>query len=206
MESPPEELASEQPPPAENEVYYPRDSTDATEVFDTLRQWFPSELALEILEQAGYWLRSRVTRRDSISYTEFSCRGHPPYLTAEPIQGERGPVREIRFSIHSHDQGWSDHGEDHGTFRNSWTWFDLRVHRLEDGEVSSDDHLVRLATNAHARSETLQHEIVYRSDRDDWVPRLQSGDRLCIVPQARFPGWRNYVEAASIEIYTAPAL
>lgn len=201
MDSPLEEVVSDQP---SAEVYYPRDSTDATEVFDTLRQWLPSELALEILEQAGYWLRARVTRGDSTSYTEGNCHDRPPYLTSEPIQ-EHAPVREIRISIHSHDQGWSDHHEDHGTFRNSWTWFDLRVNRPQGDEVS-DDEIVRLATNPHARSEPFHHELLYRGDRDDWVLRLQPGDLLCIVPRARFPGWRNYVEGASMEIYTTPVL
>lgn len=185
------------------DIYYPRDSTDATEAFDTLRQWLPSELALEILEQARYWLQARVTRKDRIIYDERACRDRTPYLTSEPIQGDRFPVREIRLAIHGHDQGWSDHHEDHGTFRNSWTWFDLAI-RWSGEDVS--DETIRLATNPHARSDTFLHEILYRCDRDSWVQRLQPGDQLWVLPRARFPGWRNFVEDASIEIYTAPVL
>ena len=190
------------PPPAE--VYYPRDSTDATLVFDTLRQWLPSELALQILEQARYWLQARIARKDSVSYDEADCHDRIPYLTSEPVQGDRFPVREIQLSIHSHDQGWSDHYEDHGTFQNSWTWFDLGIRRSDGGDAS--DEIIRLATNAHARWETFHHELLYRSDRDSWVRGLQPGDQLRIIPRARFPGWENFVEGASIVIYTAAGL
>ncbi|KAJ5173387.1 hypothetical protein N7492_005980 [Penicillium capsulatum] len=192
------------PDPSLSSDYYPRDSTDATEVFDTLRQWLPSELALAILDQAEYWLLSQTRGNNRMSYDEDDCRDRTPYLTSEAISGERCPVRKIRITVESHDQGWSDHHEDHGTFRNSWTWFELDSHRLDGEDVS--EAIVRLATNVHARSDSMLHERIYRSDGDEWVQRLQPGDQLAIVPRARFPGWTNYVEEASIEIYTVPVL
>ncbi|KAJ5194327.1 hypothetical protein N7491_001664 [Penicillium cf. griseofulvum] len=191
-------------------TYYPRNSADALESFNILRQKLPSELVLDILEFGEYWVLSAVYREDSMDYTENDCRDRTPYLTSEPIQGERFPVQEIRINIWSHDQGWSSYREDHGTYRNSWTWFDLDIERpLGRNDISKNEDLrdLRLATNVHARREPTHHRITYQRDQKlPWMQNLQAGDRISIVPRARFPGWKNTVQKASIEIYTAPVL
>ncbi|KAJ6124323.1 hypothetical protein N7471_011640 [Penicillium samsonianum] len=190
-----------------NKIYYPRHSADAVESFNTLRQKLPSELVLEILEFAEYWVLSTVHREDSVDYTESDCRDRTPYLTSEPIQGERFPVREIRINIWSHDQGWSSYREDHGTFRNSWTWFDLAIERPPGRDDISKDENLRLATNVHAGRAAMHHRIMFHRDQKlRWMQNLQAGDRILIVPRALFPGWRNTVEKASIEVYTSPVL
>ncbi|KAJ5824915.1 hypothetical protein N7447_007255 [Penicillium robsamsonii] len=191
----------------EYNTYYPRKSADAVESFNILRQKLPSELVLEILEFAEYWVLSAVYREDSMDYTEDDCRDRIPYLTSEPIQGERFPVQEIRIDIWSHDQGWSSYREDHGSFRNSWTWFDLGIERPPGRDDISKDENLRLATNVHAKRETACHRITYQRDQKlHWMQNLQGGDRISIIPRARFPGWRNTVKRASIEIYTTPVL
>ncbi|CAI7568635.1 unnamed protein product [Penicillium palitans] len=182
----------------ENQMYYPRHSADAVESFNILRQKLPSELVLQILESA---------EEDTQDYNENDCRDRIPYLTSEPIQGERFPVQEIKINIWSHDQGWSSYREDHGTFRNSWTWFDLGIERPPGRDDISKDEDLRLATNVHAEREAMNHQITYRRDQKlRWMENLQPGDRISIVPRARFPGWRNTVEKASIEVYTSPVL
>ncbi|KAJ6179768.1 hypothetical protein N7519_010229 [Penicillium mononematosum] len=193
--------------PEENPMYYPRNSADAVESFNILRQKLPSELVLDVLEFAEYWVLSAVHREDRMEYTERDCHDRTPYLTSEPIQGERFPVREIRINIWSHDQGWSSYREDHGTFRNSWTWFELGIERPPGRDDTSKDEDLRLATNVHAGRETMHHRIMYNGDQKPrWMQYLQPGDRISIVPRARFPGWRNTVEKASIEVYTSPVL
>ncbi|KAJ5372961.1 hypothetical protein N7517_004967 [Penicillium concentricum] len=188
-------------------TYYPRNSADAVESFNILRQKLPSELVLEILEFAEYWVISAVYREDSMDYTENDCRDRTPYLTSEPIQGERFPVQEIRINIWSHDQGWSSYREDHGSFRNSWTWFDLDIERPSGRDDISKNEDLRLATNVHAKREATCHRITYQRDQElRWMQNLQAGDRISIIPRARFPGWRNTVQKASIEIYTTPVL
>ncbi|KGO37087.1 hypothetical protein PEX1_043940 [Penicillium expansum] len=190
-----------------NQMHYPRHSADAVESFNILRQKLPSELVLDILEFAEYWVLSTVYREDSMEYNEADCRDRTPYLTSEPIQGERFPVQEVRINILSHDQGWSSYREDHGTFRNSWTWFDLGIERSPGRDDISTDEDLRLATNVHAGREAMNHQITYRRDQKlRWMQNLQAGDRISIVPRARFPGWRNTVEKASIEVYTSPVL
>ncbi|KAJ9489459.1 hypothetical protein VN97_g3825 [Penicillium thymicola] len=197
-------------PPAsneENQVYYPRHSADAAESFNILRQKLPSELVLEILGFAEYWLLSAAHREDTVVYSENDCRHRIPYLTSKLIQGERFPVQEIKINIWSHDQGWSSYREDHGTFRNSWTWFELGIERPPGRDDISKDENLRLATNVHAGREAMNHQITYsRNQKLHWMENLQAGDLISIVPRARFPGWRNTVEKASIEVYTSPVL
>ncbi|KAI1379943.1 hypothetical protein F4677DRAFT_408083 [Hypoxylon crocopeplum] len=41
------------------------------------------------------------------------------------------PFRKVVFDIVSCDQGYSSHREDHGTYRNSWTWFDAGLERFD---------------------------------------------------------------------------
>ncbi|KAB8201648.1 hypothetical protein BDV34DRAFT_202268 [Aspergillus parasiticus] len=186
-------------------VHYPRHADDAISVFNILKQWFPSELVLEMLEYAEYWLRCRVSRADEMQYAESDCYGQPPYLTSAPIQGERSPVKKIRVTIWSHDQGWSSYPQDHGSFNNSWTWFDLKITRPVGRDDISKDANLRLATNVHASEDTMCHEIIYRSNQNlQWVQNLQPDDRVSIIPRALFPGWTNFVEKACIDIYTTP--
>ncbi|KAJ5381590.1 uncharacterized protein N7496_004018 [Penicillium cataractarum] len=186
-------------------IHYPRDSEDAFEALQVLKRKLPAELVLEILHYAEYWVHSQVSREQALSYGENDCRNRTPYLISDPIQGGRSPVREIRMEIWSHDQGWSSYSEDHGTYRNSWTWFDLGIERAIEREDVSEDLGVRLATNMHASRVTQNHQLVYRAEDDlPWMQSLQAEDRVSIIPRALFPGWQNFVEKASIEIYTDP--
>ncbi|KAJ6087795.1 hypothetical protein N7467_006709 [Penicillium canescens] len=191
----------------QDDPYYPRHSEDAIAVLNILRRRLPSELVLEVLEYAQYWVRSGVYRTDKLGFTENDCREGTPYLTSEAIQGDRFPVREIKIDIWSHDQGWSSYREDYGTYRNSWTWFDLGITRPPGRDDIAQGEDLRLVTNIHASKDAKHHQIVYRSDQNlRWMKNLQAGDRISIIPRARFPGWKNFVDEASIEIYTDPVL
>lgn len=185
----------------QNHVHYPRDQEDFYEVLNILRQRLPSELVLEVLGYAQYWVPSHVSISKEVVYREDDCRDRPLYLISDPIQGERARVGEIRVEISSHDQGWSSYPEDRGTLRNSWTWFDLGIERSPDREKIPDCR--KIATNLHATSKTNRHRIVFRTDEDlPGMSLLRSGDCISIIPRALFPGWSNHVESASIEIYT----
>ncbi|KAJ5906812.1 uncharacterized protein N7473_003728 [Penicillium subrubescens] len=186
-------------------IHYPRDSEDGFEALRILQKKLPAELALQILDCAQYWVLSQVSMERAISYQEHDCRDRAPYLVSDPIQGGRSPVREIRIDIWSHDQGWSSYTEDHGTYRNSWTWFEMGIIRAPGTEGVSEDFNIRLATNMHASRVTQNHQKVYRADDDlPWMRSLQAGDRISIIPRALYPGWQNFVEKAFIEIYTDP--
>ncbi|KAJ5754151.1 uncharacterized protein N7511_008304 [Penicillium nucicola] len=191
----------------QDETYYPRHAEDAVAALNILRQRLPSELVLEVLEHAQYWIRSKVYRNDKLAFTEFDCKERPSYLTSRRIQGDRFPVREIRIDIWSHDQGWSSYREDYGSYRNSWTWFELGIQRPDGRHDLCQGEDLRLMTNIHASKDTKHHEIIYRDDQDlQWLRGLQAGDRVAIIPLAKYPGWTNFVDKACIEIYTNPIL
>lgn len=189
-------------------IRYPRDSDDAFNALRILKQRLPTELVLKILNYAQYWILSQASREHMCVYTERDCRDRTPYLISEPIPPDgRSPIREIRIDIWSHDQGWSSYHEDHGTYRNSWTWFELGIERPSERSIEDDtkDLDVRLATNLHARGVSQHHQVVYcAEDNLPWMRNLRAGDRISIIPRALYPGWQNFVEKASIEIYTDP--
>lgn len=188
-------------------IHYPRHSEDGLQALRILQKKLPAELALQILDYAQYWVLSQVSSDRTARYTESDCRDRAPYLVSDPIQGGRSPVREIRIEIWSHDQGWSSYTEDHGTYRNSWTWFELGIIRAPGREGVSEDLDVRLATNMHASRVTQHHQLVYRAEDDlPWMRSLQAGDQISIIPRALYPGWQNFVEKAFIEMYADPLI
>jgi hypothetical protein len=188
-------------------IHYPRDSDDAFEALRILKQRLPPELVLQILDFAQYWVLSQASREHMCIYAERDCRDRNPYVISEPVPDGRSPIRKIHIDIWSHDQGWSSYREDHGTYRNSWTWFDLGIERPPEREEEDEfkDLDVRLATNMHASDVSQHHRVVYRAeDNLPWMRNLRAGDRISIIPRALYPGWKNFVEKASIEIYTDP--
>jgi hypothetical protein len=117
-----------------------------------------------------------------------------PYLTSEPIpNGKR--LKKVVITVVSKDQGWSGYQDDHGTYRNSHTWFELSV-----GQPSDKGFVERwrgkVVKNLHAHDEFKQH-VIEISDRELYE-KAKSGDVLTVWAHARFQGWRNTVKKATI--------
>ncbi|KAJ5332592.1 hypothetical protein MYU51_018919 [Penicillium brevicompactum] len=185
--------------------HHPMNLAEAVETYNVLRHLLPAELVLDILALAEYWLETAVMRGDVLTYDDVNYAKRQPYLTSEPIP--EGRLEEIRIDIWSHDQGWSSYRESYGTYENSWTWFELAIEKFEGRTVIGKTDSIRLATNVHAQKEAQHHQIVFsRQNNVTLMQALETGDRVSIIPLARFPGWRNTVERASIQICTAPIL
>lgn len=192
-------------PPSQIKHHHPRNLDEAVKTFNVLRHLLPAELVLEILALAEYWLETTAIRDDESIYNEVNYTERQPYLTSEPIP--EGRLEEIRIDIWSHDQGWSSYRESYGTYENSWTWFELGIESSERRTAIANADPIRLATNVHAQREAQHHRVVFqRQMNEPLMQALQPGDRVSIIPLARFPGWRNTVEKASIQICTAPIL
>ncbi|KAG9229529.1 hypothetical protein BJ875DRAFT_387174 [Amylocarpus encephaloides] len=59
----------------------------------------------------------------------------------EKLSTTRGrPCRKVVFTIESHDQGWGGSAVDKGTFRGSFTWFDVGLERMSAFRAD-DDHI-----------------------------------------------------------------
>lgn len=190
------------PPPLHHEM----SPNNVVEIASLLQQkhGLSHELILQIFEYAHCW-RLRTTSRE----TAVTIRSRSEtYLASGAIEGVGvRPVRRLTFTITSKDQGWSSYPADHGTFRNSWTWFEAVVIRS-----ATENNMVppprRIATNIHAGKELRTHVVTWKADSDDsdereWVTGLRKGDIVVVEAYAMYPGWKNHVKNAQIELYTA---
>ena len=146
--------------------------------------------------------RRKIAAKKSTSGTEIViqreeevivCNSCLPYIASQPIP-EGKTLRKVVITVVSKDQGWSNYLEDYGTYRNSWTWFELSV-----GSPSKDsgkgwrDVVV---TNIHADSDFKEHSIeIYDGELYE---KAQSGDVLTVWALAKFSGWTNTVKKATI--------
>jgi hypothetical protein len=183
---------------------HPRDAPEQLRTFFLLKEKVPAEIALSIIDYAGYWVKASISRDEVHSVSEWS--GNPMvYLTSDPIKA-RGRVQSITFTICSHDQGWSDYPEDHGTYRNSWTWFEVDIIPPVGGSTSSDVEDSKdkwVATNRHAEEEPETQTVTFGRGERQWFKSMVPGSRVALQAHAKFSGWRNTVESATIDIYTS---
>ncbi|KFY21218.1 hypothetical protein V491_03068 [Pseudogymnoascus sp. VKM F-3775] len=165
----------------------------------------PRSIVLRILDLGKYWLRSISSREELIALNEATSRKAPPYIASSPIIGRSlSPIRELVFDITSHDQGFSSYPECYGTYDNSWTFFLFGVETREGAEPFNYEGLERcVCVNVHAKREATTHRKAFRNYRNSGIlKRIRAGDRVQLFAHARFPGWVNYVERATITMYT----
>ncbi|KAI1205157.1 ankyrin [Annulohypoxylon truncatum] len=172
-----------------------------------------------ILDLAEYWIRSSSTRVSIDKVGEVRRWGDPvtPYLTSRAITSlSSKPVRRVEFEITGHDQGYCSNparGE-------SWTWFTADVHRRENSVFAQEmsgpqdqgttNHEIYLAHNRGANRAWHTHKLVWSladpkvadAERGTWIKGLMPGDRVVVLPHARYPGWENWVRRMRIDIYT----
>jgi hypothetical protein len=72
-----------------------------------------------------------------------------------------------------------------------------------------------IMTNVHASPRVRRHVVIWSanmsgSSQDDdlraieiWVRSLKPGDRIAVVPRARYPRWVNFVKLVKIDIMTS---
>lgn len=194
--------------------HHPRSKSDIFHVAFLLRQVLVADLVPSIIDFAEYWVKTTDIRRERLSVQEHNAG--IIYLTTTPIDSPLlYPVRRIVFKVKSHDQGWSNYPEDHGTYNNSWTW--VCVSKVNDSETATmttsdgrqnDTNSVRLFTNVHAGRGYSTHEIEWSVDSEekeirDFVRNLKRGDQLQIGIWARFAGWQNHIQSAQVDTYIA---
>ena len=116
-----------------------------------------------------------------------------PYLVSRPIL-EGKTLKKVVITVISKDQGWSNYVDDYGTYRNSWTWFELSVG--SPSKNSKEKWRGIVVRNLHAHSDFKEHTIEM-ADRELYE-KAESGDVLTVWAQARFQGWKNMVKKATI--------
>ena len=206
--------------------YYPSNAHEQLEAAFVLKkvaqERLPATLISYIFDLANYWIKSRVQRATLADYAEHD--GSSVYLRSQSIVGTKTrPLRKLVFEIVSHDQGWSDTRHTHGTYNDSYTWFEAVRESGSEAILGPEIFCNVQARNTwrkHVASwhfrEGHHHEIqgsgidvvlhgnLRYADEEitTWFKQLKAGDRLCIVPRAQFVGWRNYVQSAKLEVYT----
>ncbi|KAI1394316.1 ankyrin [Hypoxylon trugodes] len=172
-----------------------------------------------ILDLAEYWVRSSAVRVSIDNDGEVRRWGDPtiPFLRSKAITGRLlKPVCRVDFVITSHDQGYcSDPSRG-----DSWTWFTADVNRREnsafaqelagpkDKEAASTEiHLISnrgadRQWHIHKISWSLTDPTVADAESGLWIKALTHGDRVVVLPYARFPGWENWIRRVRIDIFT----
>ena len=119
--------------------------------------------------------------------------GCVPYVISRPIP-EGKALRKVIITVVSKDQGWSDHLDDYGTYRNSWTWFELSVG--PPSEDSGEKWRGLVVRNLHAHGDFKEHTIEITDG--ELYEKAESGDVLTVWALAKFEGWRNTVKKVVI--------
>lgn len=126
-------------------------------------------------------------REESVQVSE----GSVSYLTSKPIPNGK-KLRKVVITVVSKDQGWSSYQQDHETYRNSWTWFELSV-----GSPSGERWRGEVVRNLHAHADFKEHTIEIFDNK--LYERAESGDVLTVWAHAKFSGWVNKVKKVTIQ-------
>lgn len=128
------------------------------------------------------------------------CCPERPYLELE-IPSTIQVVEGVVFKTVSRDQGHSDETIHHGSYKHSYSWFEIAV-------VTPSYHIrgyrQRLQNNIHAGTDFHEHITVWQRDEetDDsrlkWFDDIQPDGFIHIIPKAHPKAWRNYVKSAAI--------
>ncbi|MCJ1434827.1 hypothetical protein MMC27_004197 [Xylographa pallens] len=194
------------------QAYWPQTVHDISRVFRLLefhvaKSNLPRLVTLEILNLARYWLKSTSMRAESVKIDENDDKSGATYLMSEPVRGcPKGCVRELRFVIRSHDQGFSDYPQHHGTYEESCTWFDIVVRKKDGDFLDFGTESRHLTANVHASFRTREHCLIYGRNASrrysKWLDLLEPGDMIGVRGRAAYRGWVNYIESAHIEVMT----
>jgi hypothetical protein len=143
----------------------------------------------ELVEKATAGTEIVDQREEEVAVRSDDC---VPYVVSRPIP-EGKTLRKVVITVVSKDQGWSSYPDDHGTYRNSWTWFELSVGPAQDSGEKWRGELVR---NLHAHGEFKEHTIEITDG--GLYEKTKSGDVLTVWALSKYPRWKNTVKKATI--------
>lgn len=133
-----------------------------------------------------------------------ASRGHYNLVSTPPLR-DISKIKRIVFSFTSKDQGWSSFPRDHGTYKNTWSWFEavLEPEGLTADELALTAHRPKcfeLQRNRHAGQAPEKYEIEMREESELFA-QLKEGWSLKLVARAFCPGWENQIHEAAIEVW-----
>ena len=177
-----------------NNIPWPLSERDILQICYRLRDkyGFTIPVVARMFDMAEIWVQSSVIRNDEQEYDEHTLRN--VYIESAPIRGRlRQPVQRVRFTITSHDQGYS-------TVEGSHTWFE--VGQASKG-ASTKAINWPLVHNRAANWEWKTHQITWNTSDREVLRLFRPEDRISVVARAEFPAWVNYVKDIRIDVYTS---
>lgn len=167
------------------------------------RSRLPPELIFQIIALPSRWLL--LSSHSLSAPTSISSREGERVVVRTPLlrAGHISLIRKIVFKFTSKDQGWSSFPEDLGTFRNSWTWFEVGIIHNDQkksidqgGEAKLSERVYFSQRNKHAWEELESYCIEFEAGHQMFAD-LQEGDAVVLWAKASFPGWTNIVQEVS---------
>ena len=172
-------------------------SQDIRQLATIFNQHFnlPIEVIQQIIDQAEYWCCRSFANNTPERIGDETVDS----LSSGPLPIPLHSIRKIVITVVSHDQGWSNtQHEDQGTTRNSWTWGEVHI-QSSTGQVILDSELYR---NLNATMDPQTHSSTFAVAELSLLRQPNAyGTVVTVRNSARFPGWTNFVESCSINVY-----
>lgn len=190
--------------------------------------WFPQLVTALKASVAALWvgIRPEVDDKWHVQHKshseEVAVDQHDdqvPYVEVVVPLGGNFPVRRIKFTTDSHDQGmshmtlpstifnisvgWSHESSMYGgSYLHSWTWFEAAVLKQDQSSVSRRTIQVNLHADREYRTHVNQWDFRDTSPGvREWLGSIQSGDTIQVYPRALYQGWRNHVRSIEVIVY-----
>lgn len=97
------------------------------------------------------------------------------------VRGEF-PCRKIIFTLKSHDQGWGGQRDQRGTYKGSYTWFEVGQERLT--ALKNTQYMPSALEPGHSDDTTPQNTL--EAARDNTWPGFLEHFNLSLLPQLAF--------------------
>lgn len=215
--SPPEQTPEQSP-----DQHFPRHPRHVYSALQTLRIASNGRLSDELLKPILYHadydcVHYRVTSSAQSSRHSSGPETQPrPYIETgqlqwlgdfelaqhdgQSVQKLNGRLRTISIAVTGRDQGWC--GDRNA---GSWSWFELGMTRANTTRLERRgwkwNSIGDMSWKTHSMLYHVDEELSdANADMGTWFSTLQSGDRLSVIPMARFSGWSCNVSKAHIDV------
>ncbi|EME88162.1 uncharacterized protein MYCFIDRAFT_75996 [Pseudocercospora fijiensis CIRAD86] len=203
------------------EPHFPRTPQDVSAVLDTLRQASAGRLTDELLKPILFHADYDCVHFAVTSTKQSSRHSSGPTTLPEPyietdalmwlgdfdvlnddgsLQSFNGRIRSIQIEAIGRDQGWVGN-RDGG----AWSWFELGKTQADSGQQERKGWKWNMIGNMKWQHHNTTHhmdEELSETDHDlsAWLSTLRNGDRLSLIPMARFSSWSCNVSKGKIDI------
>jgi len=145
---------------------------DVQAVADILDSVLVPDLTPTVLQLARYWIRETAERSTQMMVNERDAgrvyvRTRGLSLIGGGEEQGAGHVKMLVFTARSHDQGWSDNRGDWGTYKNSYTWFEVAIRRAKSDRTSQSSSEIKNESRVEGQGIATEGSSEKIDDQDD---------------------------------------